>query len=101
MEPTQSREEFDTALRRIRHEIKGRLVSHGLFGTVSYTDVGPTDHAPTGSKIEIVVKGKTAEMSFDRRDIEGCRLRVVGPVLAGIVSMIDELAAPHSGRQNS
>jgi len=92
MEPTESREEFDTALRRIRHEIKSRLVAHGLFGTVSYTDIGPIDNGPTGSKIAIVAKGKTAEMSFDRREIEGCRLRVGGPVLAGIVSMIDEVS---------
>jgi len=33
MEDKQSREEFDTALARIRHDIKGRLVIHGFFGT--------------------------------------------------------------------
>ena len=93
MQQLQSREEFDTALRRIRHEIKGRLVAHGLFGTVSYTDIGPIDIAPAGSKIEIVAKGKTAQMSFNRRDIVESRLRVGGPVLGGIVSMIEELLA--------
>jgi hypothetical protein len=92
MEDRQSREEFDTGLSRIRHEIKSRLVPHGLFGIITYADIGPADLAPTGSKIEIVAKGKTAEMSFDRQDIENCRLRVGGVVLSGIISMVDKLS---------
>jgi hypothetical protein len=93
MEDTQSREEFDTGLSRIRHEIKSRLVPHGLYGTIKYVDIGPVDPVPAGSKIEIVAKGKTAQMSFDRQDIENCRLRVGGAVLSGIISMVDELSA--------
>jgi hypothetical protein len=93
MEETQSREEFDTGLSRIRHEIKSRLVPHGLYATIKYADIGPVDPVPTGSKIEIVAKGKTAQMSFDRQDIENCRLRVGGVVLSGIISMVDELSS--------
>jgi hypothetical protein len=93
MEEAEEREEFDTGLRKIRHEIKSRLVPHGLFGTVAFVDIDSADHIPTGSKIEIAVKGKTAERSFSRQDIEGCRLRVGGPVLLAIISMVDELSA--------
>lgn len=93
MDDEQLREEFDTGLSKIRHEIKSRLVPHGLFGVVTDVDVGPTDHAPAGSKIEIVVKGRTVARSFDRRQIEDCHLRVGGAVLLGIISMIDEVSA--------
>lgn len=92
MEEKEKREEFDTGLRRIRHEIKSRLVAHGYFGTVAYVDIDSVDHVPTGSKIEIAVKGKTVERSFSRQDIEGCRLRVGGVVLLGIILMVDELS---------
>jgi hypothetical protein len=92
MEEKQVREEFDTGLAKIRHEIKSRLVPHGFFGSVTCTDIESVDHVPTGSKIEIAVKGRTVERSFSRQDIEGCRLRVGGVVLLGIISMVDELS---------
>jgi hypothetical protein len=92
MDDKQSREEFDTGLNKIRHEIKSRLVPHGLFGSVTGVDLGPAD-CVSGSKIEIVVKGKTAGRLFDRRQIEDCRLRVGGTVLLEIISMVDELSA--------
>lgn len=93
MEDKQEREEFDTALARIRHEIKGRLVPHGFFGTVTYKDIEAGDRVLSGSKIEITVKGRTVERSFSREEIEGCRLRVAGPVLSGVISMVEELSA--------
>jgi hypothetical protein len=92
MEDKQMREEFDTGRSKIRHEIKSRLVSHGLFGSVTFGDIGSVDHVPTGSTIEIAVKGRTAERSFSRQDVEGCRLRVGGAVLVEIVAMVDELS---------
>ena len=97
MEERQSREKFDTGLAKIRHEIKSRLVPHGFFGSVSFVDTEPVDHVPTGSKIAIAVKGRTVERSFGREDIEGCRLRVGGVVLSGIISMIDELLTDQAG----
>jgi hypothetical protein len=93
MEDKQSREEFDTALARIRHDIKGRLVIHGFFGSVTYRDV-EANSLLSGSTIEVTVKGRTAERSFSRLEIEGCRLRVSGAVLQGVISMVDELSAP-------
>jgi hypothetical protein len=92
MEDAEKREEFDTGLRKIRHEIKSRLVPHGLFGTVANVDLDCVDHVPTGSKIEIAAKGRTVERSFSRQEIEGCHLRVGGTVLSAIISMIDELS---------
>jgi hypothetical protein len=92
MEEKQMREEFDTGLSKIRHEIKSRLVPHGLFGNVTFGDIGPLDHIPTGSTISIAAKGRTVERSFTRQDIVGCRLRVGGAVLLGIVAMVDELS---------
>jgi hypothetical protein len=93
MDEQQNREEFDTALTRIRHEIKGRLVTHGFFGSVTYKDIEAGDHVLSGSTIEIIVKGRTVERSFSRQEIEGCRLRVGGAVLSGVISMVDELSA--------
>jgi len=93
MEDKQSREEFDTALARIRHDIKGRLVIHGFFGSVTYRDV-EANNLLSGSTIEVTVKGRTAERSFSRQEIEDCRLRVSGPVLQGVISMVEELSAP-------
>jgi hypothetical protein len=90
----QNREEFDTALARIRHDIKGRLVIHGFFGKVTYRDVETADSVLCGSTIEIAVKGRTAQRSFNRQEIEECRLRVSGAVLMGVISMVDELSAP-------
>jgi len=93
VEDKQSREEFDTALARIRHDIKGRLVIHGFFGSVIYRDV-EANNLLSGSTIEVTVKGRTAERSFSRQEIEDCRLRVSGPVLQGVISMVEELSAP-------
>jgi hypothetical protein len=90
MDANSVREEFDTGLAKIRHEIKSRLVTHGLFGVVTFTDIGPVDD-PTRSTIDVAVKGRVVQRSFNRQEIEGCRLRVGGAVLSGIVSMIDEL----------
>jgi hypothetical protein len=92
MEGKQIREEFDTGLGKIRHEIKSRLVPHGFFGTVKYIDIETADHVPTGSTIEIAVKGRTVTRSFSRQEIESCRLRVGGVVLSGIIAMVDELS---------
>jgi len=92
MEEKQLREEFDTGLSKIRHEIKSRLVPHGFFGSVTCADIQSADQVPTGSTIAIVVKGRTVEKSFSRQDIEGCRLRVGGVVLVGIIAMVDELS---------
>jgi hypothetical protein len=86
------RERFDTGLIKIRHEIKRRLVTHGFFGSITFTDIERIDQVPSGSTIEIVVKGKSVGRSFSREDVEGCRLRVGGAVLAGIVSMVNELS---------
>ena len=94
MDEKQLREEFDTGVKKIRQEIKSRLVPHGLFGIVTDVDSGPAGHIPTGSRIEIVAKGKTVGRSFDRDQIEGCCLRVRGEVLLGIIAMVEELAAP-------
>jgi hypothetical protein len=93
MDDKQLREEFDTGLKKIRLEIKSRLVPHGLFGTITEVDRGPTGHVPEGSRIEVVAKGKTVGRSFDRRQIEGCCLRVGGEVLLGIIAMVDEVSA--------
>ena len=92
MEDKQDREEFDTGLNKIRHEIKSRLVTHGFFGSITFADIDPVGPVPRGSTIEIVVKGRTVGRSFSREEVEGCRLRVGGAVLAGIISMVDELS---------
>jgi hypothetical protein len=92
----QGREEFDTALARIRHDIKGRLVIHGFFGSVTYRDVEAADNVLNGSTIEVTAKGRTAKRSFSRQEIEDCRLRVSGAVLLGVISMVDELSASGS-----
>jgi hypothetical protein len=88
----QSRETFDTGLKKIRLEIKSRLVPHGLFGSVTETDTGG-DAGLTGSTIVITVKGRTSSRSFDRKQIEDCHLRVGGAVLVSVTAMIDELSA--------
>jgi hypothetical protein len=94
MDDNPLREEFDTGLSKIRQEIKSRLVPHGLFGSVTQVDIDPTERGPAGSKIEIMVKvRRTVGRSFDRRQIEACRLRVGGEVLAGIIAMVDEVSA--------
>jgi hypothetical protein len=93
MDDPQLREKFDTGLKKIRHEIKGRLVSHGLFGIITDADSGPAGEVPEGSRIEIHAKGRTVGKSFDRRQIEGCCLKVGDAVLQGIIAMVDELSA--------
>jgi hypothetical protein len=92
MEDKLTREEFDTGLSKIRHEIKSRLVTHGFFGSIMFVDIEPADPVPSGSKIQISVKGRSVEQSFTRAEIQGCHLRVGGAVLAGIVVMIQELS---------
>ena len=87
------REEFDTGINKIRQEIKSRLVPHGLYGSVTNVDTGGAEGGPAGSRIEIIVKGKSAARSFDRKQIEHCCLRVGGEVLLGIIAMIDEVSA--------
>jgi hypothetical protein len=87
------REEFDTGKNKIRQEIKSRLVPHGLYGSVIDVDTGGAEGGPTGSRIEIIVKGKSAVRSFDREQIEHCCLRVGGEVLLGIIAMVDEVSA--------
>jgi hypothetical protein len=48
---------------------------------------------PTGSTIQITVKGRTVGRAFDRREIEDCRLRVGGAVLSGILAMVAEVSS--------
>jgi hypothetical protein len=92
MEEKEKREKFDTGLIKIKNEIKDRLVTHGFFGYVTHADMETVDYVPTGSKIEIAVKGRTVGRSFSRQDIETCYLRVGGVVLEGIIAMVDELS---------
>ena len=92
MDDDQSREVFDTGLKKIRHEIKSRLVPHGLYGTITDVDSGPAGHLPDGSRIELHAKGRIVGKSFDRRQIEGCCLRVGGVVLLDIIAMVDEMS---------
>ena len=93
MDDKQVREEFDTGVKKIKQEIKSLLVPHGLFGIITNVDSGPAGDVPDGSRIEIAAKGKTVGRSFDRRQIEGCCLRVGGEVLLGIIAMVDEVSA--------
>jgi hypothetical protein len=96
---SQNREEFDTALSRIRHDIKGRLVKHGFFGMVSFQDVESADHVLQGSTLTVKAKGRIAERSFARQEIEDCTLRVSGAVELGVISMVDELSTPALAQQ--
>jgi hypothetical protein len=93
MDEDQLREEFDTGLKKIRQEIKSLLVPHGIFATVKDVDRGKAGDVSDGSRIEIAAKGKIVSRSFDRKQIEGCCLRVGGEVLVGIIAMVDEVAA--------
>jgi hypothetical protein len=88
MEMDRLDEKFDTARKRIGHEVKSRLVTHGLFGTVSHSEV------PDGARVEILSQGRSVATSFTREQIEACHLRVGGAVLTGIIAMVDELAHP-------
>ncbi len=94
MEEIQVREKFDSGLAKIRNEIKSRLVPHGFFGSVTCFDIENADHIATGSTIAVAVKGRIVERSFSREDVEGCRLRVGGVVLLGIIAVVDELSNP-------
>jgi hypothetical protein len=90
METEESHEIFDTGLKKIRHEIKSRLVPEGLFGTItSDNDLGDKSG---GARVEIHAKGKTVGISLDRKQIEGCSLRVAGPVLSSVIAMVEELS---------
>ncbi len=93
MDDNQMREEFDTGLSKVRQEIKSRLANHGLYGSVTHTDTASAEHGTSGTAIELTVKGRKVARSFDRQQIEACRLRVGGVVLADIISMVDEVAA--------
>jgi hypothetical protein len=96
MEDGQIREPFDTGVKKIRHELRSLLAQHGLFGTITGADRGAANAVPDSSMVEIQVKGKTAARLFDRREIEGCCLRVGGTVLSSITAMVDEVSAPAS-----
>ena len=90
MEIEDPHEVFDTGLKKIRHEIKSRLVLQGLFGTI--TSVNDSDDISAGARVEIRAKGKAVGMSLDRKQIEGCSLRVAGTVLSGVIAMVEELS---------
>jgi hypothetical protein len=94
MEDGQFREQFDTGVKKIRHELRSLLAQHGLFGTITDADSGPADGVPDSSTLEIQVKGRTTARLFDRRQIEGCHLRVGGAVLSSIIAMVDEVSGP-------
>jgi hypothetical protein len=94
MQEKQLRETFDTGLKKIRLEIKSRLVPHGLYGVVTEIDTGPEGgEVPEGSSIEIAAQGRTVVRLFDRKQVEGCHLRVGGEVLSNIIAMIEEISA--------
>jgi hypothetical protein len=90
----QSQEEFATGLKKIRLEIKSRLILHGLFGVISDTPSTPAENAPDRSTIEIMVNGRKVSRTFERKQIEGCCLRVGGAVSQGIIAMVDEISTP-------
>jgi hypothetical protein len=90
---TRSNEVFDTGLKKIQFELKSQLASHGLYGTVSDVPVNHNSSPMSAVNIEVAAKGRVASRSFERRQIEGCYLRVSGEVLMGIVSLVNELAA--------
>jgi hypothetical protein len=93
MDEMQLREKFDTGLKKIRQEIKSRLVPYGIFGIITANDYGPTGQVPDGSRIELAAKGKIVERSFGRKQIEDCCLRVGGEVLPTIIAMVDDVSA--------
>ena len=92
MEDKVLRELFDTGISKIRQEIKTRLVVHGLYASITSLDTDPTEHGPSGSTIQIIVKGKSVARSFDRAQIEQCHLKVGGAVQSGIMSMVEEVS---------
>lgn len=92
MEDEQLHEVFDTGLKKIGHEIKSRLALQGLFGTITTNHDGRHDISQ-GARVEIHAKGKTVGILFDRRQIEGCCLRVTGTVLSSVIALVEELSA--------
>jgi len=90
----QSQEEFATGLKKIRLEIKTRLILHGLFGTIADFPSAEAADAPDRSTIEITVNGRKVARTFERKLIEGCCLRVGGVVSQGIIAMVDEISTP-------
>ena len=101
MEGEQLHEVFDTGLKKIGHEIKNQLALQGLFGTITSDHDGLHD-VPDTVRVEIHAKGKTVGASFDRKQIEGCCLRVAGAVLLSVIAMVEELsAATRSGPVDS
>jgi hypothetical protein len=92
MESEQLHEEFETGLKKIGHEIKSQLVLQGLFGTIKSDRSGSLE-VPEGARVEIHAKGRVVGLSFDRKQIEGCSLRVTKTVMAAITALIEELAA--------
>jgi hypothetical protein len=97
MEGEQLHEVFDTGLKKIRHEIKNRLVLQGLFATIT-TDENDLRDVSGGARVEIHAKGKTVGISFDRKQVEGCHLRVAGAVLSSVIALVEELSvATRSG----
>jgi hypothetical protein len=91
MEGEQLHEEFDTGLKKIGHEIRSRLALQGLFGTITTDRSGPHE-SPDGARVEIHAKGKAVGISLDRKQIEGCSLRVAGVVLSSVIAMVEELS---------
>jgi hypothetical protein len=92
MESEQSHEVFDTGLRKISHEIKSQLVLQGLFGTITGVLKGSSE-LPLGARVEIHAKGQVVGVEFDRRQIEGCSLRVAGAVLSSVIVLVEKLSA--------
>ncbi len=86
------REQFDTGMSKIRREIKIQLLPHGLYGTVTSEADASAEDVPAAATLELTVKGRKAARTFDRRQIEGCFLRVKGEVLTEIIAMVNEVS---------
>ncbi len=92
MEDKQLREEFDTGLKKIGGGDPKSFGAPWSFGSITNAD-SDTGDVPAGSRIQIVAKGRSAARSFGPCTNKGCCLRVSGPVLVEIISMIDEVSA--------
>ncbi|HEY2677483.1 MAG TPA: hypothetical protein VGI65_10990 [Steroidobacteraceae bacterium] len=90
----QSQEVFATGLKKIRLDIKSRLILHGLFGVISDIPVAAAENAPERLTIEIMVNGRKVARTFERKQIEACCLKVGGEVSQGIIAMVDEISTP-------
>jgi hypothetical protein len=93
IDETRTSEVFETGLKKLQFELKSQLASHGLYGVVSDVPVNHNSSPMSAVNIEVAVKGRVASRSFERRQIEGCYLRVSGEVLKGVISLVNELAA--------